>query len=374
MNEFRAELMDGQSAVIRELLVGGDPSGLRLVEAGSGAEVGFWPVKGLQVESLPPDLFHLTHESAPGALLSSRAPELPAILRACGLLVAPPMRGRRLQRMAAIYAGAIALLVTAIYLSLPGVCRLLARRVPLDVEERLGGQVEALLGDSTCRTEGATAALRRLTERVSLGAGEGPTARSVEVIDLEMVNAFTFPGGKVMLTRGLIDAAESSDEVAGVLAHELEHVRQRHVMAYLIRSSLLSLGWAVTVGDFSGLFVLDPSTMFNVATRSFSRKDERSADEGALARLDRAGIPRAGFAAFFQRIAKQSDVIPAWLSTHPASAERIATISGGAPKVATGAAQSALSASDWQAIKSACQGRPPSDGRLRRWFRGDKRK
>jgi predicted Zn-dependent protease len=97
--------------------------------------------------------------------------------------------------------------------------------------------------------------------------------------------------------------------------------------------------------------VVDPSTAFAIANQRFSREAERQADAGALARLDAAGIPRAGFAAFFRRIQKDTDMVPAWLSTHPASKERIDLIGAGPP---TKAAAPVLSSEEWQAIKNAC--------------------
>jgi beta-barrel assembly-enhancing protease len=160
----------------------------------------------------------------------------------------------------------------------------------------------------------------------------------------------------VVLTRGLLAKTEGPDEIAGVLAHELEHVRQRHVMAQIIRTSILSLGWSVTVGDFSDLMIVDPGTAFAIANQRFPRADERAADAGALDRLDRARIGRAGFAAFFRRLQADSDNLPAWLSTHPASAERLQTIgTASAPGVTP-----ALTDAAWSALRAACADRPPS--------------
>ena len=358
MERFSAEFLDGQSAAVRPVTIAVDLGGLRISDAASDAPVDLWAFAGLEVEMLQGGVLHLEHPGAPGALITSRDPGLESALRHALVHVEAQPRGRRLLRELAFYGIALAVAVTAVHASLQPLSRALARRVPLDVEERLGLQIEGLLEKSFCRSEAATAALDGLTVRLGRSDLDGPAARGVTIINWEAVNAFTFPGGKVVLTSGLIDEAEGADEIAGVLAHELEHVRQRHVMARIIRGSILSLGWAVTVGDFSGLFVLDPSTIFAVASQSFSRDDERSADRGALARLDGARISRQGFAAFFRRIQKETDVLPAWLSTHPASEERFAAIAVDGPLVPR---SPALSNDEWKALKNACAGQSPGE-------------
>jgi beta-barrel assembly-enhancing protease len=351
---FPAELYDGQSALARPVLVTVELAGLRLRAADGTDELGFWPSQGLDLESLGGGQLHVRHPAAPGALLSSGDAELAVAVAALGHPLRGLPRGRRLLRLGLMLGGAIVGLVALIYLSLPALSRSLARRVPLDVESRLGFQIESLMERRYCQSAPATAALDDLLARLSLPAAEGPSATKVRVLDWDLTNAFTLPGGTVVLTRGLIDKAAGPDEIAGVLAHELEHVRQRHVMAQLIRSSILSLGWAVTVGDFSGLMVVDPGTAFAIANQRFSRDDERDADAGALQRLDRARIDRAGFAAFFRRLQADSADVPAWLSTHPASEERVQAI--GTTRVS--GCSPALTDAAWIALRAACADRP----------------
>jgi predicted Zn-dependent protease len=351
---FAAELADGRSAALApvEVIVASDGVWLK------GAT--FWPREGLQIEDLGAGLLHLQHPAAaPGALLSSRAVGLGAALAAVGM--APAGFGnRRILRRAAFYLGSLVAVLVAAYAAIPTLSRALARRVPLEVEQRLGAQAELLFADSLCRNAEVDAALGALGGR--LAGTEGTAPRGIAVVNWQLVNAFTLPGGQVLLTRGLLDEAQGPDEIAGVLAHELEHVRQRHVMTAVIRGSILSLGWAATVGDFSGLLVIDPSTAFSLATQGFSRDDERAADQGALERLDAAGISRTGLIAFFQRMQAETDALPAWLGNHPSSQERLATLAAGTPAKAT---TPALTDTQWRALKSACAGQAPVRDPLR---------
>jgi predicted Zn-dependent protease len=110
-----------------------------------------------------------------------------------------------------------------------------------------------------------------------------------------------------------------------VLAHEIEHIEQRHVLAGALRDVLLTAMWAITFGDYSGLLVVDPSTAYRIANLEFTREDEASADAGAIARLHRAGASHRGLLRFFQRVQEANGTAegPAWLSSHPSTEARI---------------------------------------------------
>lgn len=151
------------------------------------------------------------------------------------------------------------------------------------------------------------------------------SARKYEwfLIDDASVNAFAIPGGFIVVNAGLVHEADSADELAGVLAHEVQHVEQRHSLQIL----LYQLGWATLLATLLG----DPSTitallLLEVGNLSFSRELEAQADAGGLEGLRKAGIAPDGMAAFFRKIAAEGDGAPAWLSTHPSTDERVATI------------------------------------------------
>jgi predicted Zn-dependent protease len=284
----------------------------------------------------------VTCAQAPDAHLATSTAEVEVYLTPArgGLRAARP----RWQRGLAYGLGAVAV-GAMIYLNLDPVARGIARRIPPSYEASVGQSLAALLAKSYCETPAARAALRRLSDRLGGGATE------LHVLDADMVNAFTLPGGVVVVTRGLIAEAKSADEVAGVLAHELEHVKRRHVMIHMVRSSLMTVAWQATLGDYSGLFVIDPKTAMDIANLRFSRDDEREADLGARDRLDAAGISRAGFRQFFDRLKDKTDKVPPWLSNHPASAERAVTMGQDVGAVVR---TPAASAEDWAALRAGC--------------------
>jgi len=165
----------------------------------------------------------------------------------------------------------------------------------------------------------------------------------------------------------ILDDAQRPEELAGVLAHELEHVARRHVMAQVVRSVILTTGWQLTAGDFAGLMAIDPSTTLEIASRRFSREAEKEADEGAIRRLRHANLSSRGLSDFFPRIERSTDVVPEWLSTHPASAARRKALLD-SDDAAPGPSAGELPRQDWQAIKEACSGRrgaePSEENRL----------
>jgi Zn-dependent protease with chaperone function len=303
----------------------------------------------------------ITRAPLDGARVTLSSPEaedalLEISVEAADALLGPGVNGpggqRPRRRLYAAYAAGCVTVAAALYLGATPLSRAIAQRVPASVEAQLGQGLQLMVAKQYCETPAARASLDKLARRL---ANDRPTL-VVHVLDTSMVNAFTFPGGTVVVSRGLLSEAENPDEVAGVLAHELEHVARRHVMVHLVRSSLLTALWQAAVGDYSGFMIVDPKTAVDIASLRFSRDDEREADRGALHRLEVGAISREGLRRFFDRMREKTDGVPAWLSNHPASAERAATIAA-APVTAAPAAgrtSPALDTADWQALRDAC--------------------
>jgi Zn-dependent protease with chaperone function len=138
------------------------------------------------------------------------------------------------------------------------------------------------------------------------------------------VNAFAMPGGYVVVYTGLLQAARNAEEVAGVLAHEVQHVEARHSLKNLIHG----LGWrallSVTLGDLSGGVWMNLADQ--LGSLKYSRDLEREADLKGLEALRRAGIAPGGMASFFAGLANREDQPPPLLSSHPTSRERQAAL------------------------------------------------
>ena len=248
MGALRAELMDGSSGRARAVQVAVLPDRL-LIHSEDGSELEAWGLAELQVDPLPGGVLHLTHPAHPGALLSSSDTELREFLVSAGATPRSPATRRLLLRglfYGATIAGAVALFLAL----LPAVSAGIARRVPLSIEEQLAFPVHSLLENRYCRSAESRRALVALADSLRLEDDPGFAGARVEIVDFAMVNAFTFPGGSIVVTRGLIDDAQRPEELAGVLAHELEHVARRHVMAQVVRN--LHHGMATHGGRLRG--------------------------------------------------------------------------------------------------------------------------
>ncbi|HPY42518.1 MAG TPA: M48 family metallopeptidase, partial [Thiolinea sp.] len=168
----------------------------------------------------------------------------------------------------------------------------------------------------------------------------------------EEVNAFALPGGYVVANTGLFKSADSAEEVAGVLAHEVQHVEQRHTLENLV----YNLGWqasvALLMGDVSSLVVTQAAAQ--LGDLKFSRELESEADLKGLESLHKAGIAPEGLITFFDKLAKEeedSGSIPIFLSTHPASDKRRNTLEEVVKK--QGSWTTTPLNYDWKAVQAA---------------------
>jgi hypothetical protein len=346
---WRAEFSDGHSAVTHAVVVAFEQERLTITGAALGAPLASWGIASATLDELQEGVAFVHSSEQRFAVLSVRDPELLSELRA---------RARQAQRLPGgqnrrAYAAACLALITMLgggfYWSVPHLSRWIAQRVPVEYERELGAAMLPVLASRYCDSAEALAALSALKTRLD---PSDQVSAELHIIDANMVNAFALPGGIVVLTKGLLEKAESADEVAGVLAHELEHVRQRHVLSHMLRSSLLSAAWSVAVGDYAGLMLLDPTTAFEIANLRHSRDDEAQADSGAMLRLDSASVSRQGLVDFFERIRADTEMLPEWLSSHPASERRARELGARSPSAET---RPALAAEAFDALQRACR-------------------
>ena len=207
-----------------------------------------------------------------------------------------------------------------------------------------GGQAEF------CDSRDGVSALETLARRVTAGL-ESPPALRLVVVRADLVNAFALPGGYVVLTHGLIRAAESPEEVAGVLAHEVGHVAHDHVTEAIYRTTAVSMLVSLLVGDVT-FGVAGAVTELAINGRH-SREAERAADRYAVELLNASGIDGGGLARFFERIAERAggEDHPVFriLSTHPPTGERAEEV-----RAIARADGPALTEREWQRLRRVC--------------------
>ncbi len=242
---------------------------------------------------------------------------------------------------------AAAALATGLALGLPAA----ARHVPWSVERWLAGVLGPPQLDAPCKGHGApgsAAPLDTLVRRIyPLDAQDAALPITIEVIPGKTVNAFAALGGHIYVYDGLLQQARSPEELAGVLAHEIAHVRSRHVMQ----------GMAVNLFTLAAIELVMPGShpvgaqlALLFLTLKFSRQQEAQADELGLQRLQRARVDAAGFEDFFAR-AQKLPAPPDFLSNHPPSRERaeLAARARGYPTTPI------MDTGDWEALRAVCR-------------------
>jgi beta-barrel assembly-enhancing protease len=235
----------------------------------------------------------------------------------------------------------------------------LAPLIPSSVEKSMGNALVGDFGGRFCHTKAGSAALDKLVRSIDVN----PKDLQVEVAKIDMLNAVALPGGKVILFDGLIKQAKSADEVAGVLAHEIGHVRERHVMQSLLRQ----MGLAVVLGGLDGT---GGSMLSGALSVSYTRGSEREADKYSMKALSGAAISPVATADFFDRLAKLSGeaegnkkmtAMTGYISSHPLSAERKRAFQDSIVKGKN--YKPALTPSEWTELKTMCtQDRTAKEG------------
>ncbi len=151
------------------------------------------------------------------------------------------------------------------------------------------------------------------------------------------INAFAMPGGFIGVHSGLILAAQAESELAGVLAHEISHVTQRHIARQVFQSKKLSMASMVAMGlallaarsspQAAGAAMTATQAGSISAQLAFSRDFERESDRLGFDMLRRAGFDVRGMSIFFERLQQSSRLYEnnatAYLRTHPLSGERL---------------------------------------------------
>jgi beta-barrel assembly-enhancing protease len=229
----------------------------------------------------------------------------------------------------ALFFGGIVLLWT----QKDRIAEYIANKIPVEWETKFGDQMFQQF-----ESEG-----KILTNSVWDGAVSNITARLLPIVQKSgyefkfhimsdtNVNAFAIPGGHVVILTGLLETAETAEEIAGVLAHELAHVTRRHSLRNIIKSAGLVITLQALIGDASGLFGLATEASRYLLQQKFSRDFEREADETGWSYLVAANIDPRGMTRFFEKMREMiansgmasMEGSLSLVNTHPTSQERI---------------------------------------------------
>jgi predicted Zn-dependent protease len=200
----------------------------------------------------------------------------------------------------------------------------IADRIPIDQEVGIGRQAfEGMRPRLTLVNAGAAhQAVTAIGARLTKGSR---FKYEFHVAEDASLNAFALPGGVIVVHTGLIQATTRPEELAGVLAHEVQHVELRHSIRGMVKDLGLHGLFAIATGDLGATLLGEAAV--GLTSLKFSRDDEREADQAGFDALIAAGIDPSGMPSFFETMSRQAkDAALAFASTHPASADREAAL------------------------------------------------
>ena len=295
-----------------EVEVGGSSGHMVFCRVGGSGPTAFSDQRGF-LEAL---------ERAAGGLLEGRIATARAAVR---------KRKRSSQLTALTLLGLLALAAVGLFFGLSLAAVWAVDSLPISVDQQLGEVSAPLInefGDETLDpilVEPVRAIVALLEPEAVLKGFE----YDVHVVQSDQVNAFALPGGTVVVLTGLLAEAESPEEVAGVLAHEIAHVTLRHGLKRIARSAGGVVVFKLFLGNVDGLLGVAASMANQATLLGHSRGQESEADLEGARMLHGAGIDPEGLADFFALLeaqAEDSPEIPVWFSTHPEHSSRVNAI------------------------------------------------
>jgi len=273
----------------------------------------------------------------------------------------PESRGNHAAITFVITIGVIGLawIVAAWLWGVPMLAGWAANQVPEEWERTFGAQSLAGIAPAADRIEDprvVAPAAQVLAVLVAANPARRDTFDLV-VLRTPIVNAFALPGGYLVVTTGLLRTLDRPDELAAVLAHEMTHVEKRHSLRQIFARLGVRALVGVVIGDHGGLSALVGGAAGTLGELTYSRNDETEADDGALARLARAGIdPRAAeeaLAAIDAEGARGGAPDLSFLSTHPGTRARRERIRRLLPGYAVTASATLPDAQAWRTMEQA---------------------
>ncbi len=224
-------------------------------------------------------------------------------------------------------------LVVVVFAQKDRLVRLLAERVPVAWEKNLGDSLFAQIKTESKFIDQPklTSQLLAVTERLLPSATNTGLTFEFHILEDTNPNAFAIPGGHVFVNSGLLQAVGRPEELAGVLAHEIAHVTQRHGFRQIINSAGLYLVVQYFLGDASGLLAAIGNSSQLLLRQKYSRDFEREADDAGWNYLVTANIDPRGLIDFFKKLQAEEARLPlhdlegklTLFRTHPATQERM---------------------------------------------------
>jgi predicted Zn-dependent protease len=354
--EWPAYLYDGLTADRQQVSLQLDPDGIRVRKA--DGSVTLWPAGAFQQTqgSFSTEQLRIEIGTDPIQALTVSAP---GIIRA--MQAAYPrakVRGQAQTTRFALWSLAALAVAAVVYaVGAPVAANWAAERVPPSWEVALGRGISTDFAAPAkqCADSEVRAATGAVLKTLTSALQRSPYEFSVVIVRDTMVNAFAAPGGFVIVFSGLIAAAETPEQFAGVMAHEIQHITHRHTTRSILREAPLRIALASLFGGTSAETAT--SLIGSIGVLRYRRADESEADREGLRLLQNAGVDPHGMVEFMRLLERRGGLgasIPTYLSSHPATAERVASLDSLA-RAGSVPTSVVFDRKAWQRVRGRCQ-------------------
>ena len=246
--------------------------------------------------------------------------------------------GLRRLRVTVVALLVFAIVSATLFVLSGALLRLMVNRVPPVFEQKVGAEMAAAVrrGEHVLDDTNSLVQLKALVALVARGSPPGGFEFQVVLLADPEPNAFAVPGGYIFVNQGLLGLAETREELAGVLAHEMAHVTRRHGLRRIIASAGPSLLLKIFVGQDDSVAGTIGRGSHLLVRQSFSRDYEWEADDTAWQTLVAAKIDPRGLADFLKKLRVEEEkqrkraeefggkvVEVRALSSHPPTGKRI---------------------------------------------------
>ena len=241
-------------------------------------------------------------------------------------------------RLALFSVGVMSLVAfVVIRFGLPVAAKHIAYGLPMRVSERLGTDTLTVLDKvffkpSELSDERQAELREEFQDLLRQQADTYPYQLVFRASPVIGANALALPNGTVIMTDELVALAGHDDEILGVLAHECGHVQGRHALRSLLQNSAVVVVITLATGDMSAVSAVGAALPTILLESKYSRLFEAEADEYGVKALRAAGRDPAHLANILERLSagsEKTEKLLAYISSHPATKERIQAIKGG---------------------------------------------
>ncbi len=223
-----------------------------------------------------------------------------------------------------ISCGILGLLVAAYLLILPWIAEKAVALLPESYDNQMGDTFYNEFSEFNDVDSAKTKALNAFAAKLSL---QNKKKLSFSVVESSTVNAFALPNGKIVVYTGILQKMNNYQELVALLGHEATHVNNRHSMKMLCRNVSGYLFVSLLLSDINGIMAVVGDNVRSLQSLSFSRKFEEEADNGGLDIMMKNKVNPKGMADLFSKLNEKSNLsLPAFLSSHPMTEERIKNV------------------------------------------------